>query len=218
VQQLPDPDFGRLSLRDASGQFVVGQNRFPPGSLMSATPVSVLTKEWLGCSDGAKNFLLWTDSMYSSQLRWQSYDAGWSLTGNGSPIIDDSQSGFEIQGVFYDPLAANPLALVFFNYNVNQVYVFRTPVPDSIAIPMVLLYPPLVLQDVDAGRVFYTRKGIVLADDKNAALLDFSGRDTGKKLDLGQQSQARLAFDIEGDTFYVFNPEDRRLYVGNTGW
>jgi hypothetical protein len=64
-----------------------------------------------------------------------------------------------------------------------------------------------------------TRKGIVLADfDGNAVLKDFSGNDTGKSLDLGRSGEARVAFDVEGDTFYVFSPEKQMLYQGSTGW
>jgi hypothetical protein len=67
--------------------------------------------------------------------------------------------------------------------------------------------------------VIYTRKGIVLADyDGKAALMDFSGTETGKKLDLGQHGEVRLALDIAGEHFYVFNPEDQMLYMGKTGW
>jgi hypothetical protein len=110
--------------------------------------------------------------------------------------------------------------MVFFNYNINQVYVFRTPVlTPAMPTPLTANYPPLILHDVDAGNVTYTRKGIVMADhDGNVVLLDFSGDETGKKLDLGQGEERRLAFDIEGEHFYVFSPEDQMLYRGKTGW
>jgi hypothetical protein len=72
---------------------------------------------------------------------------------------------------------------------------------------------------VEASNVIYTRKGIVLADfDGNAVLKDFNGNDTGKSLDLGRSGEARVAFDVEGDTFYVFSPEKQMLYQGSTGW
>jgi hypothetical protein len=212
---------GRLHLKaaDTVNQFVVGQYPFPPGSLASAAPFAGITKEWLGFSDGSKNYLLWSESMYSDQLKWQSYNAGWSLAGSGSLIINDAQNGFEIRGVYYDALAANPVALVFFNYNLNQVHVFRTPVPDAITGTIATAYTPLIFSDVDAGNVHYTRKGIVLADyDGNAVLMDFSGNETDKKLDLGQRGDVRLALDIAGDHFYVFNSENQMLYMGKTGW
>lgn len=223
LQMLDDPDFGNLHLLDANGNFVVGQNQFPPASLASAAPVAGIIKEYIGFSSGVggTNYLLHSDGMYSNQLQWQSFSGGWGNTGSGGPNIDNSQYGFEIRAVWYDSTAAadKAVAMVFFNYQLNRVYVFRTPIPEDMVAPLTASYPPVILENVDGGRVQYTRKGIVLADsDGSAALLDFNGQETGKRLDLGRGGEVRIAFDIAGDHFCIFDPDAQMLYQGNTGW
>ena len=221
LQMLDDPDFGNLHLLDANGNFVVGQNQFPPASLASAAPVAGIIKEYIGFSAAGINYLLHSDGMYSNQLQWQSFGGGWASAGSGGPNIDDYQYGFEIRAVWYDSTAAadKAVAMVFFNNQLNRVYVFRTPVPELMVAPLTASYPPLTFEDVDGGRVIYTRKGIVLADwDGSAVLMDFNGKETGKKLDLGRGGEVRIAFDIAGDHFCLFDPDNQMLYQGNTGW
>jgi hypothetical protein len=48
--------------------------------------------------------------------------------------------------------------------------------------------------------------------------MDFNGNETGKRLSLGEGGDKSFSFDIEGDVFYVFNPETKTLYRGRTGW
>jgi len=219
----PPPSIGELSrlrLTDNSGRFVVGNLSFDPGALPAFSMMEISNYYALGFSDGTNNYLLWNSD--SLTLTYQSFSSGWTSGATYSVPIDVS-GGFELRGVYYDPSATTgrEVVLVLSDYSYNRVLVVFTPTTDYSggSLATVLSYPYLQFTDVDAGNVIYTRKGIVLADyDGNAALMDFSGNETGKKLDLGQRGEVRLALDIEGDHFYVFNPEDQMLYRGNTGW
>ena len=99
----------------------------------------------------------------------------------------------------------------------NRVYVFRVPSLPSASTPFASYYPPVSFEDTDASRVIYTRKGIVVIEDRTATLMDFNGSPTNKRLSLGEGDK-QLAFDIEGDVFYVFDPENKTLYRGKSGW
>ena len=223
VQQLSSQGLGRLHLRDANNNFVVGQFSFAPDFLAFALLTGGISGDNLGFSDGISNYLLWTDG--SVNLSYMESPPGWGGGSNYSVQIDTG-GGFELRGVFYDPGAAagKEVVLVFFNYQINRVYVLLTPAsayPGGIGTPPTLReqYTHLELEDVDASNVLYTRKGIVVADwDGRAVLKDFSGADTGKGLDLGQRQEVRVAFDLEGNNFFAFNAEDRVLYRGKTGW
>jgi hypothetical protein len=221
VQMLDNPNFGFLHLRDVNGDFMVGSNRFPPASLVFAAYTASVSKDYVGFSDGSSNYLLHSDQMNSNRLYWQPFASNWAAGATDEREISSTQYGFQIKGAWYDPLAAadKAVAMVFFNASQNRVYVFRTPVPGSMVGPLLASYPPVVLESYDANRTYYTRKGIVAADrDGTVMLLDFNGNETGKRLDLGATGEPRLAFDLEGEHFYLFNPEDQMLYRGETGW
>jgi hypothetical protein len=219
VQQLPSPYLSQINFTNSYGNFVVGRLYFPPGYLSSYLD-SGIAMDGRAFSTGSANYRLWTNSSESNLVYWQTLDPSSMPWSAGSPNpLTIGDSGFELRGVYYDPLAAgNPLALVLFNYNYNQVYLFRTPAPPSAATSLSVDYPPLTFQDTDASNVIYTRKGVVVAQDREALLMDFNGGETGKRLTLGQGGDKRLGFDIEGDVFYVFDPESRMLYRGKTGW
>jgi hypothetical protein len=221
VQQLSSQGLGRLHLRDANNNFVVGQFRFAPDSLAFALLTGGISGDNLGFSDGTNNYLLWTDGAASNMLYYAS-GAGWPV-GASIPVQLDYSTGYELRGLYYDPSAAGKeVVLVFFNYQINRVYVLLTPAAGyagTFLIPLLSNYPHLELENVDANNVLYTRKGIVVADwDGRAVLKDFNGKDTGKGLDLGHNREVRIAFDLEGDNFFAFNAEDRILYRGKTGW
>jgi len=221
VQQLSSQSLGRLHLRDANNDFVVGQFRFAPDALASAFFAGGIIGDYLGFSDGISNYLLWTDG--SMNLWFTEYALDWTAVNTRSAQIDTG-GGFELRGVFYDPGAAvgKEVVLVFFNYQINRVYVLLTPAAGyagTFLTPLLSNYPHLELEDMDASNVLYTRKGIVVADwDGRSILKDFNGEDTGKGLDLGHNKEVRIAFDLEGDNFFAFNAEDRVLYRGKTGW
>jgi hypothetical protein len=218
VYSFDYPGLNRRHLTDVDGDFVVGKVAIDTTTLTLVAPQpSIDDNDFLGLSFNARNYLFWTESAASNQF-WYASATGWPV-GTGSAVtLDDFQYGFELRNVYCDPLAVGKeTVLVFFNNQINQVYVFFIP-STGFSVPLATYYPPLTFSDVDAGRVIYTRKGIVLADDRSAVLKDFGGGDTGKKLDLGQGGDVRIAFDIEGDHFYVFNPEDQKLYRGKTGW
>lgn len=221
VQQHADPNFGRLRLRDVATEFVVGMWHFPPGDLPAALYNGTVGSEY-GFSDGANNYTVVTAN--SQEITYQKYDGAWGPLGGGNAVTVDMYSSCELRGLFYDPVgvAGQEVTLVFFDFSYNRVRVFFTPLAGYVtagALAALTAYPALQFDEVDAGNVIYTRKGIVLADfDGSAVLKDFNGNDTGKKLDLGQRGEVRLGFDIEGDTFFVFSPEDQMLYRGKTGW
>jgi hypothetical protein len=222
LQQLPDPagGFGRLRLRDAASEFVVGQWHFPPGSLPSAVYSGGVSSNSLGFSAGTLNYLVFTSGSLSITI--QEFSSAWAA-GAGNAVTVDMYGNYDLRGVYYDPLgiAGREVTLVFFDSMYNRVRVFFTPLSGYVSPPLSALtaYPYLDFKDMEADNVIYTRKGIVLADfDGNAVLKDFNGNDTGKSLSLGRSGEARVAFDVEGDTFYVFSPEDQMLYRGNTGW
>jgi hypothetical protein len=222
LQQLPDPagSFGRLRLRDAAGEFVVGQWHFAPGMLPSALYSGGVSPDVLGFSAGTLNYLVFSSD--GLNITYQEYTLAWA-SGPANPVVVDTSGNYNLQRAYYDPLgiAGREVALVFFDSMYNRVRVFFTPLTGYVGATLASLtaYPFLDFNDVDASNVIYTRKGIVLADfDGNAVLKDFNGNDTGKSLDLGQSGEARVAFDVEGDTFYVFSPEKQMLYQGNTGW
>ena len=220
VQQLPDPGFGRLQLRAADNRFVVGKYQFLPDALATDAPTGV-TGDYPGFANSSNNFLLWTGGTYS--LNYTRYSPSWT-TPTTKTISIDTFGSFDLRGVYFDPGAAldREVILALLDFSSNRVLVIFTPIARFVddAFPIQLTtYPYLQFDNVDVNNVIYTRKGIVLVDnDGNAALMDLSGRDTGKNLDLGQGGEVRVAFDLEGDTFYVFNPEDQRLYRGRTGW
>ena len=223
MHSFSDPGFNRRHLTDNSGNFVVGKVSIDP-STMSVVASSIDDNDFPGISFNSRNYLFWTESMYPNQVKY-AYATGWPV--GTETIVDLGDYGFELRGLFIDPLASGrEVILVLFNYNYNQVYVIFTPSTGwagggSLATPLATnaASPRLTFSDTDAGNVIYTRKGIVLADyDGLAVLKDFQGNDTGKSLDLGRSGEARVAFDVEGDTFYVFKPEDQMLYRGNTGW
>jgi len=222
VQQLSSQGLGRLHLRDANDDFAVGQFRYAPDDLASAALAGGgIIGDYLGFSDGTNNYLLWTDGAASNMLYYAS-GAGWPV-GASIPVQLDYSTGYELRGLYYDPSAAGKeVVLVFFNYQINRVYVLLTPAAGyagTFLIPLLSNYPHLELENVDANNVLYTRKGIVVADwDGRAVLKDFNGKDTGKGLDLGHNREVRIAFDLEGDNFFAFNAEDRILYRGKTGW
>ncbi len=221
LQQLKDPRLGQLHLKDAISQFVVGQAHFAPGSLPSAVFNEAVNGNYLGFAPSvSENYLVFTSG--TTTITYQKFTSGWGA-GTANAVTVDAVGSYELRGLYYDPgaIAGQEVVLVFFDFSSNRVLVFFTPVSSYISGPLspLTMYPSLQFYDADAGNVFYTRKGIVVADyDGNAALMDFSGKETGKKLDLGQGGEVRIAFDIEGDTFYVFNPENRVLYRGITGW
>ena len=221
VQQLSSQGLGRLHLRDANNNFVVGQFSFAPDFLAFALLTGGISGDNLGFSDGISNYLLWTDG--SVNLSYMESPPGWGGGSNYSVQIDTG-GGFELRGVFYDPGAAagKEVVLVFFNYQANRVVVLLTPAAGyagTFLTPLLSNYPHLELENVDANNVLYTRKGIVVADsDGRSILKDFNGKDTGKGLDLGHNREVRIAFDLEGDNFFAFNADDRILYRGKTGW
>jgi hypothetical protein len=236
VQQLAEKELityylGQLHLKaaDAVNQFVVGQYQFAPDDLATtASPISGINGYYRGFSDATStyNYLVWSNDPLT--LAYQRYGPSWSAGGTTNYATIDTYGGFEMRGVFYDAGATTgrEVVLVLFDYSSNRVLTVFTPLADYSGgslptSPETILstYPYLSFDDVDAGNVIYTRKGIVLADyDGKAALMDFSGTETGKKLDLGQHGEVRLALDIAGEHFYVFNPEDQMLYMGKTGW
>jgi hypothetical protein len=222
VHPISDGALGSLHLTDIDGNFVVGSLSFPPAGPYTTTNLS-LDSFHLGFCDGSRNYLLWTDG--SNLLHWASYNSGWASTGSsGSPALHNSQTGYELRNVYFDrDRTGQEVTLVISNYQINKVYVLFTPldgytVPNLVT-PLLSNYPFLVFDNLDANRVIYTRKGIVVdGHDGRMMLLSFAGVDTGKGLDVGQSGEACLAFDLEGDNFWVFNNEDRMLYWGKTGW
>ena len=119
----------------------------------------------------------------------------------------DYSGSYELRGVYYDPdgMTGQEVTLVFFNYRYNRSPCCSPRTAATSARPSLThsrAVPSSRAQDVDAGRVIYTRKGIVVADWTGSAILyDFGLDDTGKRLDLGQGGEVRIAFDLEGDTF-----------------
>ena len=226
LQQLSSRKLGRLHLADLSGNFVVGSMAFAPDDLPGATPIAAIASEAykLGFAASSSNYLLWTDSADSSMLQSAAHNAAWAAGVVLTAQIDYS-AGYELRGVFYDPAAAGrEVILVFFNYNSSQVVVLFTPqsgYASGFATPPTLLEQcaHVEVQDVDANRVMYTRKGLVVADWKGRSILyDFNLVDTGQGLDLGQAAEVQIGFNLEGDTFFAFNAEKRMLYRGRTGW
>lgn len=222
IQQLSNPGLGRLHLRDANNDFVVGQLRFPPDALAAAVPIGGIPGDNLGFSSAFLNYLLWTDG--SITLSFSEIPPGWGGGTNYTAQIDTG-GGFELRQVFYDPgVSGREVVLVLFNFQASRPLVLFTPAADysgGIATPPTLRdqYPHLELEDVDANSVLYTRKGIVIADGGgHATLLDIDGQETSKKLYLGHKKEVRIAFNVEGDTFFAFNSDDRILYRGKTGW
>ncbi len=221
---VDDSQLGSLHMTALSGDFIVGRvpisTTFVPG-----TPVGILTSA-SGFSDGAYNYVLWTSTPQA--LAYQRFDASWTAVGVQGSATIDLYGSYNLQGVFYDPsaTAGREVVLVLQDYSSNRLLVAFTPLADfkngtfpTAPATYVVSYPYLQFFDVQSESVSYTRKGIVVVDfDGNVSLMDFNGKETGKKLNLGQGGRTRIAFDIEGDDLYVFNPDRRTLYWGKSGW
>ena len=134
-------------------------------------------------------------------------------------------SSCELRGLFYDPLgvAGQEVTLVFFDYSYNRVRVFFTPLAGYVtagsARHALTAYPALQFDEVEAGNVIYTRKGIVLADfDGNAVLKDFNGNDTGRAWTWARAGKRGWP-SIWRATRSTFSARRSRCCTkGNTGW
>ena len=225
VHPISDGALGSLHLTDLNGNFVVGSLSFPPAGPYTTTNLGIGSYRQGFCDAASTypHYLLWTDG--TNLLQWEAYNSGWSASGvAGSPAIHDAQTGYELRNVYYDAARiGQEVTLVIFNYMLNKTYVLFTPLAEytgaSIGTALLSSYPYLEFDNVDSNRVIYTRKGIVADEhDGRMMLLNFAGVDTGKGLYLGRSGDACLAFDLEGEKFWVFNNEDRMLYWGKTGW
>ena len=225
VQQLSDPDL-QPPAPDRRQRQLRGRQGFDRPVHLSVVASTIDDNDFPGVSVRLAGT---TSSGHRKHHYYQvkyAYATGWPV-GTGNPPLTGRRMASSCGDSFTIPwLAGREVILVFFNFNYNRVYVIFTPSTGwagggSLATPLATsaASPRRTFSDVEASNVIYTRKGIVLADfDGNAVLKDFNGNDTGKSLDLGQSGEARVAFDVEGDTFYVFSPEKQMLYQGNTGW
>jgi hypothetical protein len=213
--------WGQMHLLDASApirRFVVGQYQFIPGDLSTIGINSAIPGDNHGFSNGTYNYSLWTQDY--ATIGYKQHASDWLETASTTGSVGFAGS-FELRGVYYDPEAVTgrEVALVVFDYGNNRVLVVFVPFaafPTSVG--SLSTYPYAQFSDVDASRVVYTHKGIVVAQDREAVLMDFSGKETGKRLSLGEGGDKSFSFDIEGDVFYIFDPESKTLYRGKTGW
>ncbi len=214
---------GTLHLSALSGDFMVGS--VPISTTFVASSPKGVNPNARGFSDGAFNYLLWTNG--PQLLAYQLYNSDWTTAStSGSPTIDTLGS-YNLEGVWYDPSAAagREVVLALGDYSSSRVLAVFTPLAEykngtfATVTPTVLGYPSLQFQNAQGNNLSYTRKGLVVVDNNgNAALMDFNGKKTGHSLYLGQGDDLQIAFDLEGDDFYVFNTDKRMLYWGKTGW
>jgi hypothetical protein len=200
----------------------VGNWSFAPDNLASPSTVAALSPDYLGFSEDVASYNHVVFSANATSITHQRYPSSWTTpTGNNITVASDGGS-YGLQAVYYDPLGTvnQEVALVFFDSSYNRVRVFLTPRASYSTPPLSTLeaYPSLQFEDVSPERVMYTRKGMVLVEDRAATLTDFNGNPTNKRLTLGERENARLAFDVEGEVFFVFDEENRTLYRGKTGW
>ncbi|MBA7699070.1 hypothetical protein ES703_107756 [subsurface metagenome] len=82
----------------------------------------------------------------------------------------------------------------------------------------VLSYPTIVVEDVSWGRMYYTRDGIVARHhDDRYKLYGFDGRVILEFRDSNRKDSEEV-YDLEGNYYYYFIVDERRIYKCHTWW
>ena len=81
------------------------------------------------------------------------------------------------------------------------------------------LPPPINLDVSDHDPEFhYTRDGYVVTTESRSQLFDLFSGEEEKAIYGGRVEQFASAYDIDGNTFYYFNGDNKTLYRCNTWW
>jgi len=64
----------------------------------------------------------------------------------------------------------------------------------------------------------YTRDGYVVTTESRSQLFDLVSGEEEKAIYGGRVEQFASAYDIDGNTFYYFNGDNKTLYRCNTWW
>jgi hypothetical protein len=213
-------------LVDDSGNFVVGDIRFDPGTMSFVESVDTDAGRF-AFSDGSNNFDL--NSYYNEPLDESTLEVrsgtGWPVSPTASHTICIGER-FELRGLGYEPLT-DSVYLFLYNWEFERLRIVETPgsqYPSSLIANILYepTYNPSAFIDEPRGEYFrYTRKGFVSSARQRGFLMLFNNAgEVLKQFYLGIEDQeARgVDFDLDGEYYYVFNPNNYRLYKAETGF
>ena len=150
-----------------------------------------------------------TDSMAGSLIR----DVA-DATANSVPITP----GMNLEAIAYDDLSLMGY-LFFWNYDGDEAQVISATGASLAAPTPIVLPPPINLQGIDHDPEFhYTRDGYVVTTQSRSQLFDLFSGEEEKAIYGGRVEQFASAYDIDGNTFYYFNGDNKTLYRCNTWW
>jgi len=124
----------------------------------------------------------------------------------------------ELKAIAYDDISAMGY-LFFWNFDSEEAQVISATVPAG---GPITLNPPINLQGIDHDPEFhYTRDGdgyVVVVTQSKSQLFDLVSGEEEKAIYGGRVEQFASAYDIDGNTFYYFNGDNKTLYRCNTWW
>ncbi len=136
-------------------------------------------------------------------------------TGTGTASISP---GMNLEAIAYDDLAAMGF-LFFWNYDGDEAQVISATGANLAAPTAIVLPPPINLDVSDHDPEFhYTRDGYVVTTESRSQLFDLFSGEEEKAIYGGRVEQFASAYDIDGNTFYYFNGDNKTLYRCNTWW
>ena len=220
-----------LHLVEADGRFFVGDVHFDPDTLTATTDDPPLNLWGHAFSGGGSNYLLWADGTNISIEPRSASD--WSSSTPYSVSIEDPGYGYvpyRLLGIGHEPFVTDmeisdfPVYLFFYNWEHDYVRVVKTSEgaysPLALNDPLVPYYPYTdEIHDVKDNFFCYTRKGFVASAHNDGLFyrLSFQGERSGR-LWVSKDYDTAVDFDLAGEYFYCFDPEDLRLYKCVTGW
>lgn len=203
-------NYGRLGVYSptAPGYFI-GNEEYD--TVFSYVGASVYDANGVGYFDPVFNGILVFDCDSSTGLL--------SETG-GSGGTASIAPGMNLEAIAYDDLAA--MGYLFFRNwdgDSDEAQIISALGTDLAGGGVIALLPPINLQGIDHDPEFhYTRDGYVVTTQSRSQLFDLFSGEEEKAIYGGRVEQFASAYDIDGNTFYYFNGDNKTLYRCNTWW
>ena len=225
-----------LALVDANDDFTVGNVKFDRTDMTITTPyfpdvLDIWDEQAFSHVSANRNYLL---RSYGDTLELDAYNMDWSTFIGATSFSIGSPAEIWLRGLGFDPAAVDPIVgiepvyLIFVGHDYFQdsefLQIVRTPAADyssGLLTPVFSSYAVSTrVYDVRGWRpCYYTRKGVV-AETQNRGrymLISLDG-DVIKRFPVTKEEEPALAFDIDGDYYYIFDEADKRLYRAVTGF
>lgn len=209
-------NYGRLGVYSPNAApvgYFIGDERYdddPPD--FTYNPPSGYIAHGVGYFDTTVggNGIVVFDSDSSAGTLGRSGDAGAGNT-NITP-------GMNLEAIAYDDISVMGY-LFFWNHDNEEAQVISATGGALAGAPPIPLNPPINLDVPDHDPKFhYTRDGYVVVTRSKSQLFDLVSGEEEKAIYGGNVEQFASAYDIDGNTFYYFNGDNKTLYRCNTWW